>query len=268
MSASNDESLSVLIITVDEYYYIPKFFDSILDAESIDIVGITTLPVSLGTDSLWRFGIDLMRRFGLHVTSSHVRFYLRHILTDIRYRLGLGGTPRSVSTLASEHGIEYRHVKDINGVDYVEYVRELQPDVIASVAATQRFETDLLTVPSEAAVNVHSSLLPEYRGVSPSFWALLNDEDRTGVTAHFMDEDIDTGDIIVQRSIEISENETLHSLNETVATVGADVLLTALEGIRTGEVSATPVDPEEGTYYSLPKREDVREFHRKGNKFY
>jgi methionyl-tRNA formyltransferase len=187
---------------------------------------------------------------------------------DIRYRLGLGGTPRSVGTLASEHGVETRHVKEINSHSYLEYVRELQPDVIASVAATQRFEPELLNISAKATINVHSSLLPEYRGVSPSFWTLLNDENQTGVTAHLMNETIDTGDVIVQRPIDIETNETLHSLNKKVAEVGADVLLDALEAVRTGTIDTTPIDPDEGSYYSLPEREDVRLFQRKGNKFY
>jgi folate-dependent phosphoribosylglycinamide formyltransferase PurN len=268
MSSKPDDQLSVLVITIDEYYYIPKFLKSILDADSIDTIAITTVPISLGTDSLWRFGIDLMQRFGLRVTSSHVRFYLKHMLSDLRYRVGAGGEPRSVSTVAKGRGIEHRHVSDVNAEDYVEYASGLQPDVIASVAATQKFESDLLNVPTQAAINVHSSLLPEYRGVSPSFWTLLNGEDQTGVTAHFMDENLDTGDIIVQRPIEINETETLHSLNERVAEVGAEVLLEGLEGIRTGNINATPIDPEKGAYYSLPEREDVRAFRQKGNRFY
>lgn len=268
MTSTSDNSVSVLIITVNEYYYIPKFLDSVIEADSVNIIGITTLPVSLGSESLWRFGIDLVRRFGLRVSISHICFYLRHMYDDIRYRLGLGGTPRSVGTLASEHGVETRHVKEINSHSYLEYVRELQPDVIASVAATQRFEPELLNISAKATINVHSSLLPEYRGVSPSFWTLLNDENQTGVTAHLMNETIDTGDVIVQRPIDIETNETLHSLNKKVAEVGADVLLDALEAVRTGTVDTTPIDPDEGSYYSLPEREDVRLFQRKGNKFY
>lgn len=262
------EQLRILIITVNEYYYIPRFLSEIVDADEYRIVGLTTMPPSLGTQNLFLFAYDLFRRFGTWVFAQHVGFYTKHLLLDLVGRITGRGPAYSPETLAKRNGIDYRHTTDVNTETYRGYAADLDPDVIVSVAATQKFEPELLAVPNRCAINVHSSLLPEYRGVSPSFWALLNDEERTGITVHYMAEDLDTGDVIRQEPLAIREDDTLHSLNERVAERGAEVLRAALEDIRTGSVTAERIDPEEGEYYSLPAREDVRAFLRGGNRFY
>jgi methionyl-tRNA formyltransferase len=83
-----------------------------------------------------------------------------------------------------------------------------------------------------------------------------------------MAEEIDMGDIIRQSPLEIRDDDTLHSLNERVALKGADVLLSALQDIRTESVSATPMDPDEGNYYSMPTCKNVRTFLERGNEFF
>lgn len=262
------EPLDVLIITVSEYYYIPTFLGEIIDAEEYRIVGLTTMPPSLGTQNSVSFAFDLFRRFGPRVFAQHVAFYTKHLMLDLVARMTKRGPAYSPKTLAKRHDIAYRHTTDVNTETYREYASSLEPDVIVSVAATQKFEPKLLNVPSRCAINVHSSLLPEYRGVSPSFWVLLNDEEQTGITVHYMTEELDMGDVIRQESLAIRDNDTLHSLNRRVAECGTEVLRGALDEIRTGAVTPEQIDPDEGEYYSLPEREDVQAFLRQGNRFY
>jgi len=261
------DKLDVLVVTVNEYYYIPKFLRPLVQSDDFQIVGITTVPPSLGTENLLAFAYRLFRTFGPRVFANHCAFYSKYVLLDWVHRLG-GGQEYSPKTLAAVNGIEYRHVKDINAEEYLQYARILEPDVIVSVAATQRFDSDLLDVPAEGAVNVHSSLLPEYQGVSPSFWALLNGEEITGVSAHYMIEEIDAGDLIRQRTIEIHPSDSLHSLNERAAEIGAEVLLAALGDIATDSVNREEFDTDEGNFYPMPTRSDVKAFLERGNTFY
>lgn len=263
-----EDVLDVLVVTVNEYYYVPKFLGDIVSADEYRIVGITTMPPSLGTQNTIAFAYDLFKRFGPRVFTQHLRFYLKYRLLDLFGRTTGYGQAYSPKTLAKRHGIDHIHVTDVNTDKYRAYATERNPDVLVSVAATQKFEPGLLAVPDEGAINVHSSLLPEYRGVSPSFWALLHDEDQTGITVHSMGEDIDTGDVIRQEPLTIRDDDTLHSLNERVAEHGASVLRGALEDIRTKTVDSELIDPDSGEYYSLPGRDDVRAFLRKGNDFY
>lgn len=267
-SASDSDSLDVFVVTIREYYYVPKFLRRILEAERIDVQEIATMPPTLGTQDTPTFVAGLLRRFGPRVFARHGYFYVKYALLDAVNRYTGRGQAYSARTLAHRYGVDHRHVTDVNDPEFVAHVAERDPDVLVSVAATQKFGSELLAVPSESAVNVHSSLLPEYRGVSPSFWTLLNDEDATGITVHYMDEDIDTGDVLVQEEVPIEDDDTLHSLNVRVAERGADVLLQALRQIERGTVDPTPIDPDAGSYYSLPTRADVAEFVANGRRFY
>jgi len=265
---TTDKGLRVLIVTVDEYYYIPTFLRRVIETGAVNVVGITTMPPSLGTQSAVSFLRKMFETFGPRVFSEHVAFYGKYRLIDVVNRLlGIGGA-YSCRTLADRHGIEYRHVTDVNTDDYVEYAESKAPDVLVSVAATQKFEPRLFAVPTGWTINIHSSLLPEYRGVSPSFWSLLNEEPKTGVSVHLMDEDLDSGDLIRQKPIDIRDDDTLHALNRRVAEIGSEVLLQALRDIDTGDLDRTPINPDAGSYYSMPSRSDVKEFHRRGRRFY
>lgn len=268
MSPTQRNTLSVHIITVDEYYYIPKFLDSVITSDQIDVVGITTVPPSLGTKNMLSFIVELFQVFGPKVFTSHALFYGKYRVLDILGRVLSTDTVYSPKRLARRHDIDYRHVQDVNTDEYVSYARSLSPDTLVSVAATQKFESELLMVPEKYGLNVHSSLLPEYRGVSPSFWTLLNDEEETGITVHRMADEIDTGEIVRQRPVPIRDDDTLHALNTRVAEQGSEVLLQALEEIRRGDESLEPIEPDQGSYYSMPTREDVQTFRAQGNQFY
>lgn len=267
-STDGGEPLSILIITVDEPYYIPKFLDDVVTADDVEIAGITTVPPTLGTQGTASFALSMLRSFGPLVFAKHALFYGKYRILDIASRLpGIDGV-FSPKQLARRHDIEYRNVGDINSDSYLSYARSLSPDVIVSVAATQKFDSQLLSVPTNRAINIHSSLLPEYRGVSPSFWTLLNDEDETGITVHEMAEKLDAGSIIKQEPVPIFEDDSLHSLNTRVAENGSKILLEGLREIQSGEVESEPINTEAGSYYSMPDRDDVRRFRRRGNQFY
>ncbi|MFC6733708.1 methionyl-tRNA formyltransferase [Haladaptatus sp. DYSN1] len=263
-----DDRLSVLLVVPREYYYIPKFLAQLVESPQIRVVGITTVPPALGTQGVFGFAARLFRSFGPRVFAQHVGFYLRYLATDHANRLLSRGRPYSPKTLALRHDIEYRHVADVNAPSYIDYAKSKNPDVLVSVAATQKFGPELLSVPANCAINIHSSLLPAYRGVSPSFWALLNDEDATGITVHYMAPEFDTGDVIVQRPLPIEPGDSLHTLNTRVAEHGSAVLVEALERIHEGAVEPKPLDLSAGGYYSVPKRDHVKEFLATGRRFF
>lgn len=106
----------------------------------------------------------------------------------------------------------------------VNRIESLQPDVILSVYYRKIFPKSLLAVPHAKCVNIHPSFLPFYRGATPTAWALVNGEQEVGVTIHYMDEGIDTGDILVQQQIPILYDETGFELYTRVMKVGADLL--------------------------------------------
>jgi len=115
-------------------------------------------------------------------------------------------------------------------------------------------------------INIHAALLPKYRGMMPCFWVLAKGEEKTGVTVHYLNEHVDDGNIILQNTIDISPQDTLHSLQSKVANVGAAVLLESLQRIERGNLDGI-VRQGDGSYYSFPTKEATKEFRSRGRRF-
>ena len=140
----------------------------------------------------------------------------------------------------------------------VSEVLELEPDLIITCAYGQILPKEILDYPKYGCINVHASLLPKYRGGAPIERSIMNGDKETGVTIMYMDEGMDTGDIITQRSIEINDNDTNTSLRSKLADLGAELLLETLPSILAGTNTRTKQNNEEVTYANLIKREDER----------
>ena len=127
-------------------------------------------------------------------------------------------------------------------------LKENAPDLIVVVAYGQILPEEILSLPKHGCINVHGSLLPEYRGAAPMQWCLLNGEKKTGVTTMMMDKGLDTGDMLVKSEIEIGENETFAELHDRLALCGAETLLKTLEKLKNGTLTRTPQDDSLSTY--------------------
>ncbi|NLB37811.1 MAG: methionyl-tRNA formyltransferase, partial [Clostridiales bacterium] len=125
---------------------------------------------------------------------------------------------------AQQRGIEVYQPRRIR-VDGVAPLRALAPDLCVTAAFGQILSEEVLAIPRLGTVNVHASLLPEYRGSAPVNWALIKGETRTGVTTMITDKGIDTGDILLQRATEIHNDETAGQLTDRLALLGADLLV-------------------------------------------
>ena len=119
-------------------------------------------------------------------------------------------------------------------VEFIEKIKELNPDVICVVAYGKILPKELLDIPRLGCINVHGSLLPQYRGAAPIQWAVLNGDKTTGITTMYMDEGMDTGDMILKEEIEIGENETTGELWEKLAQIGGKLLVETLEKVESG----------------------------------
>jgi methionyl-tRNA formyltransferase len=122
-----------------------------------------------------------------------------------------------ISNALKRRKIPVWSVFDVNHPDFLERVRQLNPDLILSAAYPQIFSKDLIEIPSRGSINFHPSLLPKYRGAHPHFWVIVRGEMESGLTAHFMTEKIDAGDIIVQVAFPISEYNYNHLYQKMIA---------------------------------------------------
>ncbi|SMO52364.1 methionyl-tRNA formyltransferase [Fodinibius sediminis] len=155
-------------------------------------------------------------------------------------------SPTPVKARALELGLPVIGVEDLNDPDFYEQLQELDADLFV-VVAFRILPPRLLNLPSRGSVNLHASLLPKYRGAAPIHWAVMNGEERTGCTVFFLDEEVDTGAIIVQESTPIGINETTGDVYNRLKRMGSQLLLEAVEKISSGDYELTAQNHEEAT---------------------
>jgi methionyl-tRNA formyltransferase len=136
-----------------------------------------------------------------------------------------------------------------------EQIRRLTPDVIVVVAYGQILPRDMLEIPRHACLNLHASLLPRWRGAAPIQAAIAAGDCETGITVMYMDEELDTGDILLQRSVEILPNDTGGSLHDRLAQIAPDALLESLRLVAAGNAPRIAQDNARATYAPKLKRE-------------
>lgn len=153
-----------------------------------------------------------------------------------------------VKALALEHGIPVFQPESFREEETVAALRELRPDVVAVVAYGRILPQRVLDVPQKGCINIHASLLPEYRGSAPYQWAVLDGKEKTGVTAMYLVREMDAGDMIDQVETPIDPEETAGELLSRLAVLGAGLLSKTLTALEQGGVEATPQDPDRVTY--------------------
>ena len=134
-------------------------------------------------------------------------------------------------------------------------VRELQPELIVVAAYGRILPEDILNVPPYGSINVHSSLLPKYRGAAPINWAILNGEAETGVSIMYMAKELDAGDVISQVTTPIGPEENAQELTARLAELGAEALSSAVSALKSGTARRTPQDHSAFTYAPMLSRE-------------
>jgi methionyl-tRNA formyltransferase len=257
----------IVIFTSEEPFYLPGTMYQIADAQRHDIAAIVITPPIHGRKTWWeiaRLYRNLYGWWGFVVESW--RFMSRKVLDRLSVIIP---TRRfySVRRVAQHFGIPIEMPKDINAPTFVARIRRLEPDLLVSMSSGQIFRRELLATAKDGCINVHSSLLPRYRGLLPTFWVLAKGEQETGVTVHLMDDHVDTGGILLQERVAIEPGETHDSLLEKTKRLGPQLLLEALDHFEKGPVIAEPNDSREGIYYSFPTAEEARRFRKAGLRF-
>ncbi len=140
-------------------------------------------------------------------------------------------------------------------------IEKIAPNLIICAYYPRIFPPRLIEIPPLGCINVHPGLLPEYRGTFPTPWCILNNEKEIGITIHFMDENIDTGDILVQRSHAIGPDETGHELYRRSMRLCADLLIESFDQILRKEITARPQRPG-GSYYNFIDRQYMIDWHQ------
>ena len=156
-----------------------------------------------------------------------------------------------VKEVALEHNIPVFQPQKVKEEAFLEEIKQLNPDIILVVAYGKLLPKTILELPRFGCINVHASLLPKYRGASPIQWAVLNGDEKSGVTIMHMAEGLDTGDMILKQEVELSKEETAGSLHDKLAQIGGPLLVSAMDAIETGRAPRIAQKEEEASYVKV-----------------
>ncbi len=162
-------------------------------------------------------------------------------------------TQQNVASIARRADIPVIRTHDHNDYDCIRTLKRLKPDVLV-LAGASILKRSTIDIPRHGCINFHSSLLPEFRGPAPIFWQLWYGA-KAGVTIHYVDEGIDTGDIILQREVDIVPGDTIETLHRRACVVGGNLVVKALGQIAEGTAQRRSQKGLEGSYYPRPTKE-------------
>ena len=155
-----------------------------------------------------------------------------------------------------ENNIEVIQPKKLRDEEIINRIKEINPDLIIVVAYGKIIPKSIIDIPKYCIINVHSSLLPKYRGASPIHSAILNGDKETGVSIMYIEEELDSGDVILQEKCEIYDKDTLGSLHDRLKIIGAKALGEVINLIEAEKVTAVPQEHDKATFVRPISKEE------------
>jgi len=249
--------LRIVFLTTDDPIYLPGFFELVLNERGRDTQAVYVVPPLYKDQTALKAAVRYVRTFGVEG------------LVGLGPRvLGAKLRRRSIEGVCRQKGVRCEEAKDVNAEEFLGELRALDPDMIVSVSCPQIFKQPLIELPSKGILNIHGAILPQYRGVMPSFWMLANGEKQAGVSIYFVNEQIDAGDLCGQRVFDIRPDDTLDGFLRRSKTIAAELLLDVLDELEQGTLSSAPLDLSEGSYYSWPDEDAVKRFRAAGRRLW
>lgn len=163
-----------------------------------------------------------------------------------------------VKQFGLDNNIEIIQPKRLKDAEITEKIREINPDLIVVVAYGKIIPKEIIDIPKYGIINVHSSLLPKYRGASPIHSAILNGDKETGVSIMYIEEELDAGDVILKEYCEINEDDTLGTLHDKLKELGATGLEKTLKLIEDGNVKTEKQDDTKATFVKPISKEQAK----------
>jgi methionyl-tRNA formyltransferase len=249
--------MKTVFLTTSDPIYLPAFFDRVLAGYAPQTQAVYVVPPLYKGQTPVRALLRYWRTFGARGTMTLAARVLRAKVKR-----------SSIQSTCARHGVLYSKVSDVNAPDFVDHLRRTGTELIVSVSCPQIFRQPLLELPPFGCLNIHGALLPLYRGVLPSFWMLANGERQAGVSIYFMNEQIDAGELCGQRTFEIEPEETLDSFLRRSKAAASELLIDVLATLEAGDLERAPLDLSQGSYYSWPDRDAVRQFRASGRRLW
>ncbi len=254
--------MKIIIITQDDPFFLGDTLEFLLKnlPSGVEITAAIVADVSpFGKkESFIRKAYKTFKIFGL-------AFFLRY---SIKFIVNKFFKPNSVKRVLDKNNVKLINLNEsINSQESLKKINNFNPDLLISIAGNEIFKRNLINLAPKGCLNLHTALLPKYRGLMPTFWVLRNREKETGVSVFFVDEGIDSGPILVQKRFKIN-NMSQQQLIKFSKRIGMEAIIEAIKLIKDGDYNLIENDSNNASYFSFPTRSDVIKFKKNGAKFF
>ena len=183
-----------------------------------------------------QFAVDSLHEINLN-------YKVNCVVTSPDRKSGRGQkiTQSEVKIYAKKNNIKILQPDNLKDKEFINKIIEINPDIII-VVAFRKIPAEIFTIPKYGTINLHASLLPNYRGAAPINWCLINNEVKTGVTTFFINEKIDQGDILLKEEVNISDKDNFGSLYNKLSSIGSRLLITTIKGVLSNSLKASKQD--------------------------
>ncbi len=205
---------------------------------------------------LWLYGIPGLAQLALRLGVSRLLGTLPRERDASRYH--------SFQQLCRAYQVSCQRIESPNSEAFIAGMKQRAPDVLVSVACPYILKEPVLSVARIGSINIHHAPLPRYKGMMPSFWQMYHGEKKVGLTIHYMVAKVDEGDALHQDQLEIRSGESLDSLIRRSKRYGAHCMAKVLREMEAGTARAVRLDLSQGSYFTVPTREEALAFRRRG----
>ena len=254
--------MKIVIITQDEPFYLADNLSYLIEImpRHSQIVGCVVNDVSpFGKKE--NFIQKAKKTYDIFGLSFFIHYSLKFINSKFQ-------SSKKISNVLNDFGINKIVLNmHINHPESVQSINKYDPDLLISILGNQIFKEPIINLAPKGCLNLHTALLPKYRGLMPTFWVMKNDEEFTGVSVFFVDKGIDSGPIVVQEKVKIG-SKTQEELIKHTKKIGMESIAKAVDLIEKDQIRLIENNDVEETYYSFPERKDVIDFVSKGKRFF
>lgn len=262
--------MKVVVFTSKNNIFANRIIKELFSVKGIEVVGIVESNTIYKNENNISSILKILKKSGLSYLMSQIIKFSYFKLGSTFYNFNPYKKHKHIlfpyKSLAKKQNIPVFTEKDINSSELIKKISKHKPDIFFSVFMNQIFRTKLLSVPKIGTLNVHPALLPSYKGLSPIFWALSNGEKSSGITIHWVDEGIDSGDIVSQKEVKILPKDTEFSLYLRCVDEGICLLEETFSKAGKKEKLKT-LNKFSSSYYSFPTKNDVKRFKQNGRRF-
>lgn len=257
--------MRVAVLTQEDSFVIPENIKLLGEMKNIDLIAVVKIDaagslVNKKTLFIKGFGIFQVAKMGL---VSIFTATLNMLDACFFFKLGF---LKSLKSVAITYNSKYKIMSDPNDKSNIDWLKNLNIDLIVSYSAPCVFKIELLNVPQFGCINLHCSLLPNYAGLLPSFWTLYHKSDTYGATVHKMDDKIDNGVILGQVKIPRPIRPSMFKVIRDTKRAGGHLMVSVINKILCGNVTEQPNNIGSQDYFSWPTIEQIKAFRRDGGR--